>query len=304
MNDLITQQFYEYLEKFLKELSKSSKDLKKLISKDYKKINNEKYLNEIKDNIYLYKKNFLGKEEELDKFFEDNNVELLKGINISDIWSKSDSDNKNAIIQYIKVFVFMFESSNKNTDKENTIKENTDKENDTSEEEDISNDDSGFEEMLKKSLLDNDENMKSFYESLSKEDNSIVGLARNIACELKDDSEGGLENMMNLFKDGQGLNSLVSKITSKLDNKLKTGELDQTQLLSDAQKMMSGNNNLFGNMFNNLNQQTQQQTQQTQQQTQQQNNVSINDTTCVEQVQEEKEVVEKKTKKTKKKTKK
>ena len=137
--------------------------------------------------------------------------------------------------------------------------------------------------------------MKSFYESLSKEDNSIVGLAKNIACELKDDSEGGLENMMNLFKDGQGLNNLVSKITSKLDNKLKTGELDQTQLLSDAQKMMSGNNNLFGNMFNNLNQQQQQN---------QQNNTSMNDTTCVEQVQEDKEVVEKKPKKTKKKTKK
>ena len=240
MNDLITQQFYEYLDKFLKELSKSSKDLKKLISKEYKKINDVKYLNEIKNNIYVHKKHFLGKEEELDKFFEDNSVELLKGINISKIWSKSDSDNKNAIIQYIKVFVFMFESSSKDSINNSKTDDTSDsnKNEDTSEEEDISNEGNGFEEMLKKSLLDNDENMKSFYETLSKEDNSIVGLAKNIASELKNDSEGGLENMMNLFKDGQGLNNLVSKITSKLDGKLKTGDLDQAQLLSDAQKIL------------------------------------------------------------------
>jgi hypothetical protein len=186
----------------------------------------------------------LGKECELDSFFQTNSIELLDDINISNIWSKSDSDNKSAIIQYIKVFVFMFETS---TDKK------TNEDIDTSEEEECSENNTNFEDILKKSLLDDDQNMNSFYESLNKEDNSIVDLAKNIAGELKDDNEGGLENMMNMFKDGQGLNSLVSKITSKLDGKIKSGELDQSQLLNDAQKMMSGNNNLFSSMFNNLN---------------------------------------------------
>lgn len=246
MNDLITQQFYEYLEKFLNELSKSSKKIKKIIDEKYTNIRDIKYIDTIKSNIYIHKTQFLGKESDLDEFFKDNSIELLENINISDIWAKSASDNKSAIIQYIKVFVFMFESSNEKNNDSSSEEEQESDENSTSENND-------FEDMLKKSLLEEDENMKSFYENMHKEDNSILDLAKNIATELKDDNNGGLENIMDMFKNGDGLNSLVSKITSKLDNKIKNGEIDQSQLLGDAQKMMSGNNNLFGSMFNNLN---------------------------------------------------
>lgn len=246
MNDLITQQFYEYLEKFLNELSKSSKKIKKIIDEKYTNIRDIKYIDMIKSNIYIHKTQFLGKESDLDEFFKDNSIELLENINISDIWAKSASDNKSAIIQYIKVFVFMFESSNEKNNDSSSEEEQESDENSTSENND-------FEDMLKKSLLEEDENMKSFYENMHKEDNSILDLAKNIATELKDDNNGGLENIMDMFKNGDGLNSLVSKITSKLDNKIKNGEIDQSQLLGDAQKMMSGNNNLFGSMFNNLN---------------------------------------------------
>lgn len=251
MNELITKQFYEYLDKFLMELSKSSKKLKKVIDEKYTEINEDKYIDSIRKNIYVHKTHFLGKEEELDAFFNNNSIELLDDINISNIWKKSDKDNKNAIIQYIKVFVFMFETSNNNEDlsggssEEDHVQNNIDKN-----EKEV---DPMFEEMLKESLLNDNENMKSLYENLNKEDNSIVGLAHSIANELKNDSEGGLENMMDMFKGGQGLNNLVNKITSKLDGKMKSGELDQSQLLNDAQKMMSNNGNLFGNMFNNLN---------------------------------------------------
>lgn len=259
MNELITKQFYEYLDKFLMELSKSSKKLKKVIDEKYTEINEDKYINTIKKNIYVHKTHFLGKEEELDAFFNNNSIELLDDINISNIWKKSDKDNKNAIIQYIKVFVFMFETSNNNEDlsggsgEEGCVQNNIDENIDEDENENEKEVDPMFEEMLKKSLLNDNENMKSLYENLNKEDNSIVGLAHSIANELKNDSQGGLENMMDMFKGGQGLNNLVNKITSKLDGKMKSGELDQSQLLNDAQKMMSNNSNLFGNMFNNLN---------------------------------------------------
>jgi len=253
MNDLIIKQFYEYLEKFLMELGKSSKKLKKVIDEKYNNINDLKYIDLIKTNIYTHKTNFLGKEDELDNFFENNSIELLEDINISTIWSKSDKDNKNAIIQYLKVFVFMFETT-KNTEIEGgNTSDNEEKSNDDNETVSEEENDQVFEEMLKKSLLDDKDNMKSFYDSIEDKDNSIVGLAQNIANELKGDSDGGLENMMNMFKGGDGLNSLVNKITSKLDSKMKSGELNQEQLLSDAQKMMSSNGNLFGNMFNNLN---------------------------------------------------
>ena len=105
MNNLIKQQFYEYLEKFLNELGKSSKKIKKVIDEKYTDICDPKYITMIKSNIYIHKTHFLGKESDLDEFFKNNSVKLLENINISDIWAKSASDNKSAIIQYIKVFV-------------------------------------------------------------------------------------------------------------------------------------------------------------------------------------------------------
>ena len=296
MNELITKQFYEYLDKFLNELGKSSKKIKKIIDEKYKNINEEKYIDSIRNNIYIHKTNFLGKEEELDAFFNNNSIELLDDINISNIWKKCDKDNKNAIIQYIKVFVFMFETSNtknNNEDLSGGSSEDCVENNDENNSEE--NTDPMFEEMLKKSLLDDNENMKSLYENLNKEDNSIIGLAHSIANELKNDSDGGLENMMDMFKGGQGLNNLVNKITSKLDCKMKSGELDQTQLLNDAQKMMSNNGNLFGNMFNNLNKTQNSNKSQTSNESQ---NTNLTETQ-IEEVNEVKEESKKKVRKSK-----
>ncbi len=245
MNSLITNQFYEYLEKFLQELSKSSSKTKKCIDKEYKDIKDEKYIECIKNNIFIHKEKFLGKQEELDDFFKENQIELLDKINISEIWGKSDKDNKNAIIQYIKVFVFMFETSNKDTD---DCDEECEQESESNDTENKTTKD--FEEMLKKSLLENEENVNSFYKTMEEKDNSIVDLAKNIAEELKGDSSE--KDMMNMFN-GQGLNGLIGTITSKLDSRMKSGDLDQNKLFSDAQKMMGSNNNLFGNLFNNLN---------------------------------------------------
>lgn len=239
MNDLIKTQFYDYLKKFLDEIKKSFSDLKSIIEKNYNEINDDKYILEIKDNLYKYKENFLGKEEELDTFFDKNDIILLKDINLSLLWSKSDSDNKSAIIQYIKVFMFMFETLKK-------------EEND--EELDLEDNEEEFEEMLKKSLLDNENNLKTFCKNLNDNDNSIINLAKDIAEDLKDNSELNDNNIMNLIgNNGKGLNSLISKITSRIDNDLKQGSLDQNKLIGDAQKMMGTNGNLFNNLFNGMN---------------------------------------------------
>ena len=53
MNNLIKTQFYEYLEKFLLELGKSSKKLKKVIDSDYADIKNDEYIECIKK-IFMY----------------------------------------------------------------------------------------------------------------------------------------------------------------------------------------------------------------------------------------------------------
>lgn len=259
MNELIRSQFNEYLNKFLLELGKSSKKLKKIIDSEYSDINDDKYVECIKNNIYIHKEKFLGKEEELDEFFKTNSIELLEKINLSDIWNKSEKDNKNAIIQYIKVFVIMFESTNNNVEKKKTkSKSESESESDTSEksEEDVDINEGKFEDLLKESLLNNNqninENMNNFYDTMKDSDNSIIDLAKNIAEDLKNDSGSDPNNLMNMFSNGNGLNGLISSITSKLDNEIKSGKLDQNKLLSDAQKMMGNNKNLFGDLFKSM----------------------------------------------------
>ena len=122
------------------------------------------------------------------------------------------------------------------------------------EELDLEDNEEEFEEMLKKSLLDNENNLKTFCKNLNDNDNSIINLAKDIAEDLKDNSELNDNNIMNLIgNNGKGLNSLISKITSRIDNDLKQGTLDQNKLIGDAQKMMGTNGNLFNNLFNGMN---------------------------------------------------
>ena len=258
MNDLIRSQFNEYLNKFLLELSKSSKKLKKIIDTEYSDINDDKYVEFIKSNIYVHKEKFLGKEEELDEFFKNNSIELLEKINLSDVWNKSEKDNKNAIIQYVKVFVIMFESTNNDTEKKPKEKKesNESQESEESSEENVNLCDDKFEKLLKESLLNNDkninENMDNFYENMKDSNNSIIDLAKNIADDLKNDSGGDPNNLLNMFSNGNGLNGLITSITSKLDNEIKSGKLDQNKLFNDAQQMMGNNKNLFGDLFKSM----------------------------------------------------
>ena len=284
MNELIRTQFYDYLNKFLIELGKSSKKIKKIIDSDYSDIKNDIYLDCIKNNIYIHKEKFLGKEEELDDFFENNSIELLEKINLSDIWKKSQKDNKNAIVQYLKVFVFIFETANndnvkKNNEPETNTETNTETnaetnaetntetntETNNTEEHISEKTDDKFEELLKDSLLNNNqninENMNSFYDSMKDGDNSIIDLAKNIAADLKSESGDNPNNLMNMFNNGNGINGLISSITSRLDNQIKSGNLDQNKLLSDAQKMMGNNKNLFGDLFKSMNPQNSQNSQ-------------------------------------------
>tara|TARA_B110000971_G_scaffold217793_1_gene255398 strand:- start:665 stop:1627 length:963 start_codon:yes stop_codon:yes gene_type:complete len=300
MNELIRTQFYDYLNKFLIELGKSSKKIKKIIDSDYSDIKDEKYLDCIKNNIYIHKEKFLGKEDELDAFFESNSIEFLEKINLSDIWKKSQKDNKNAIVQYLKVFVFIFETANNNNETKHNENETEKNESDVDDEvegevdavdgevdgevgeskKDKSKElDNKFEDLLKDSLLNNNqkinENMNSFYDSMKDGDNSIIDLAKDIAEELKSESGDNPNNLMNMFNNGNGINGLISSITSRLDSQIKSGNLDQNKLLSDAQKMMGNNKNLFGDLFKSMNPKNSQMPSNT-------SDIKVEDTTTVE----------------------
>ena len=213
------------------ELKKSSDEHKKIIEEKYDKYGD--YTSEIKENIYKYKEDFLSEEDKLNNLFKENEIYLINDLSISEIWNISDSDNKTAIIQYLKVFIFIFEASE--------------------EKQEDKTDNNDFEELLKKSLLDEDNNLKSFCKNLNNEDNVIVNMAKSIAEDLKTDDNINDNDISKLMgNNGQGLGNLISKITGKIDNEIKSGKTSHADLLSEAQKMMGGNGNLFANLFNGL----------------------------------------------------
>lgn len=245
MIELFKLQFFDYLKKFMNELKKTSSEYKCVIEENYKEDEHDKYISEIKENLFKYKNDFLGKDTEVDKLFIDNDIIFINNINLSTIWKQCDSDNKSAIIQYIKVFIFILESSD-NKENENKTEKNTE-----------------FEDLLKNSLLDNENNLKSFCKNLNTDgDNSIVNMAKSIAEDLKTNNNINDNNISDLMgNNGQGLGQLINTITQKIDNEIKTGNVDHNKLFQDAQGLMGqfggqgGNmpNDLFGNLFKGLN---------------------------------------------------
>ena len=83
---------------------------------------------------------------------------------------------------------------------------------------------------------------------------SLIGnLAKELSEEIDPKDLGDIKNPSDIFStlfnqeqsSESGLGNIVNTVVKKLDNKMKNGELNQEQLFSEAQNMMS-NSNLFG----------------------------------------------------------
>merc|ERR1711935_530110 len=72
--------------------------------------------------------------------------------------------------------------------------------------------------------------------------------AKEIATEFIDDNngDGGGDVMQDLMKNPSKLFSLTKKIGDKLDSKMKNGELNESELMSEVGNMMSNMNNIPG----------------------------------------------------------
>ena len=79
----------------------------------------------------------------------------------------------------------------------------------------------------------------------------IVKLAKEISAELDPNDLKDLQNPQDIFssllggKTDSGVSKIMQSVCSKLDNKIKSGNINQTQLLGEAQDMMK-KLNLFG----------------------------------------------------------
>ena len=84
------------------------------------------------------------------------------------------------------------------------------------------------------------------------EDNSITALASELVKELKLEESGSLGPMeligMITGQNGAKMNDLISRVTARLQDKIKKGDLDEKQLLDDAKNMSERLKGKFGNI--------------------------------------------------------
>ena len=226
------------------------------------------------NNLSKYNKQITDKDETL--FNED--IYLLHNINFKDIWSSKISDaTRCKLWNYLQTFSMLSITINSNKDLtkimnslNNIVKgEATDTEN------------SELNAVIN--------NLKKLSTSLTKEDqdseaipdisgdgvedkfnkmfngSKIGDLAKEIAGDLnvekivKDNQGNPGDILKNLFsgdnKDGDSkfnIMNVVENISSKINDKISTGDLKEEDLMKEAQNMMSSmqGNSLFGNLFN------------------------------------------------------
>ena len=192
-----------------------------------------------------------------DIFTSDVNTNFLPNINFSNLWKEDISDNtRKTIWKYLQLILFSVASSIKNkkdfgdTEKlfeaidqdemkkklEETMKEMSEMFTSTMEGEDKDN-------YMNAEDLPNPEDLQNHISSLM--DGKLGRLAQEIANETAEDMDIDMEEDANvsdvfqkLLKNPTRLMSLVKNIGEKLDNKLKSGEIKESELMQEAADLM------------------------------------------------------------------
>lgn len=221
---------------------------------DIDKFNNiyEQYLNDIK-NIFSFSKNVID-EYETDnyiKMFMNNSILLLEyislgnseeliennyfitdGIKFKEIWedSKCSKDTKEKLWDYLHSMLYLI----CNDELENYINQNF-------------KEHKKYDIMIEKAKL-YEEYLKNIKDFKSNESDNNVNLENstigNLAKEIMD--EMGLDENSNKEPSMADLGKMMTTTFNTINNKMQSGEFDQTKMMEEAQKMMGGMN-LFGN---------------------------------------------------------
>mgnify|MGYP001208853853 CR=1 FL=1 len=280
--DKLILSFNKLLKQFVKELDKTYPEYNILKIKEYKNIDDkdEKYL--------LYYMNFIEKDikkiaNEDISLFEQEDTYFLRDIEFSRIWNNNISDKtKQAIWKFLQTLYLIGKPfMNNKTDIHQLITDYNDI---------ISNDTEKDPKKLKsikkeldtiskivKNINQEKEHQKQQRKEQFKQDgtgqlpefleNSKIGqLAQELSSELDLDELGfgnldeGNADPQNIFnnvlgKNPQKLMGLIQNVGTKIQSKLSDGDINENDLVGEAQNMMSslGGNGVFQEMFNNPN---------------------------------------------------
>ena len=267
--------FEKIIKDFTKDLLISFPELKDELHKDIVSIcldNDDKSdaVNRIHEHIKLiYPQRFFDiLYENADMFTNDeHNLEFLPGIDFKILWKEDISDKtRQCIWKYLQLLLFtvagklssnesfgdtakLFEAIDENELKsklEDTMNSLQDmfkhsmNDNDQEDEDDNENEEDDGKEGF---TMPNPENIHSHIQDMFQ--GKIGNLAKEIADETMKDMDIDMNNpenatgiFKNLLKDPKKLMGLVQSVGKKLDEKLKSGEVKETELLQEASEML------------------------------------------------------------------
>ena len=245
---------YENIDEFKKIIN----DLHKDINKSFPEYNlhvdiSEEKMKELYEYCKLvYPKHFFNILYKNDKIFSDKeeNTKFLPDIDFKEIWNSDITDKtKDIIWKYLQLILFLVVNKG---DSENMFGEAANLFQAINQDEFKSKLQETFKDMG--DMFDSDDVSSNAYPSADEMHSHIDGLldgklgklakeiAEETATNLKD-SMNGSENVEDIFKklikDPTKLMKLIKTIGSKLDDKFKSGEIKESELLEEAQEMLS-----------------------------------------------------------------
>lgn len=266
-----------YLSTFLNELNVVFPEYKELITKNYGDIlennnsNTDVYVKEYMDIARNINSNIAKKDDSIFKGVEELN--LLRDIDFRNLWAKDINDKtRENIWKYLQtLYVIGKKIVGDDNEIDNLIKDFT--QGNDKNVEDLKNDTEDMMNMLKNmSTLEQDPNDNSETSDGDLTNLFEGGIISDIAKELTNELNldnldmGNPSNMNEAFSNlmgggsggGQGnFFNLVTKVGEKIQNKVQSGQINQGDLMQEAQKMMGGlkNPQQMANIMKNKHQQ-------------------------------------------------
>lgn len=265
-NKNIHIKFNNLLLDFLKDLSNTfpeyENDYTKTVSAIRDNIDNSSHSKKYTEEFKKFMVDIANKRSQV---FITNKIDLIDNVDFTKVWSCEDISNqtKNAIWKYIHSLYLV----GKNISKEDTNPLSFFKQEENCTLEDIS---SQAQCLLK--MIDNlDGETKTNETSDGSDamenlfgDSKIGELAQELAGEinisdlgLTEDMNNNPEKMLESIMKGENsgnLMNMIQTVGSKIQNKISSGQVDEAQLFSEAQNMLSSMNNsdMLSNMMNNM----------------------------------------------------
>ena len=261
------EKFNFYLKSFLNELVTIFPEYQQNINDSYSEvltedsITSDVYVKEYMDSVSPYHTDIAQKNNQL--FLGDQELRFLRNLDFRDLWTKdlSDSTREN-IWKYLQTLYVLGRKIVASDDDVNEMLNQLN----SNDEENLKKHQEEMMDMINNMSKITDENRANNSEVEDLFNNGIISdIAKELTTELDLDKldMGNPQNMNEAFSNimggggGQNFFNLISKVGEKIQNKVESGQINQGDLISEAQKMMGGLKNpeqMAKSMMNNRNQ--------------------------------------------------